>query len=88
MSSSAWWSVAYLSIFATAVALCCQMFGIQKTTPAVASLILSLEAVFGVMFSVLAGAEAITLQLIIGFMLIFLAIMVSETKLEFIRKLF
>lgn len=88
MSNSAWFSLAYLSIFATAIALCCQMVGIQKTSPAVASLILSLEAVFGVLFSVLAGAESISLQLIIGFVLIFLAIMVSETKLEFIRDLF
>lgn len=86
LEMSAWMSLAYLSVFATAVALCCQMVGIQKTTPAVASLILSLEAVFGVMFSVLAGAEGLTLQLVIGFILIFLAMMVSETKLEFIRK--
>ena len=88
LGNSALFSLAYLSIFATAVALCCQMVGIQKTTPAVASLILSLEAVFGVIFSVMVGAETITTQLIIGFILIFLAIKVSETKLEFIRNLF
>ena len=88
LGNSALFSLAYLSIFATAVALCCQMVGIQKTTPAVASLILSLEAVFGVIFSVMVGAETITTQLIIGFILIFLAITVSETKLEFIRNLF
>jgi len=88
LGNSALFSLAYLSIFATAIALCCQMVGIQKTTPAVASLILSLEAVFGVIFSVMVGAETITTQLIIGFILIFLAITVSETKLEFIRNLF
>lgn len=86
MDWQGWASIAYLCVFATAVALCFQMFGIQSTSPAVASLILSLEAVFGVMFSVMVGAELLTGKLLIGFALIFLAIMVSETKLQFVKK--
>ena len=38
------------------------------------------------MFSVIFYGEALTPKLIIGFVLIFIAIIVSETKLSFLRK--
>ena len=46
--------------------------------PAQASLLLSLESVFGVLFSVLMTGEQVTLRLLLGFVLIFAAITVSE----------
>ncbi len=81
-----WLSLAYLCVFATAGALGLQMFGLKYTAPAAGALILSLEAVFGVLFSVLLGAEAVTLRLLLGFAVIFLSIVISETKLEFLHK--
>lgn len=81
-----WISIGYLCIFATAVALLCQTFGLKYTAPSAASLILSLEAVFGVLFSVLLGAEMLTGRLVVGFVIIFMGIMISETKLEFLWK--
>ena len=47
--------------------------------PAQASLLLSLESVFGVVFSVLLYGEQLTSRLVSGFALIFAAILVSET---------
>lgn len=81
-----WLSLAYLCVFATAGALGLQMYGLKYTAPSAGALILSLEAVFGVLFSVLLGAEAVTLRLLLGFAVIFIAIVVSETKLEFLHK--
>lgn len=81
-----WLSLAYLCVFATAGALGLQMYGLKYTAPSAGALILSLEAVFGVLFSVLLGAEAVTLRLLLGFAVIFVAIVVSETKLEFLHK--
>ena len=77
--------VAYLAVFATAVALLFQNIGQAHTPPAAASILLSLEAVFGVLFSVLFYKEQLTVRLVFGFVLIFLAVILSETKLSFLR---
>ena len=76
----------FLAFFATAVALLLQNVGQKYTHPSAAAIILSLESVFGVLFSVIFYGEALTPKLIIGFVLIFIAIIVSETKLSFLRK--
>jgi drug/metabolite transporter (DMT)-like permease len=81
-----WLSLAYLCVFATAGALWMQMYGLKYTAPAAGALILSLEAVFGVIFSVALGAETVTPRLLLGFAIIFVAVVVSETKLEFLQK--
>ncbi|NLL00613.1 MAG: DMT family transporter [Clostridiales bacterium] len=76
----------YLAVFATAIALLLQNIGQKYTNPAPASIILSLEAVFGVIFSVIFFKEEISIKLFLGFLLIFTAIITSETKWSFIRK--
>ena len=76
----------YLSFFATAGALLLQNVGQKYTNPTSAALLLSLESVFGVLFSVFMGAEQLTPRLIIGFALIFVSIVLSETKLSFLRQ--
>ena len=45
-------------------------------------MLLSLEAVFGVAFSVALGAETLTLRIVFGFALVFVAIIVSEVLPE------
>ncbi len=79
-------SLAYLAILATTVSLLFQTFGQKYTPPSTAAVIMSLEAVFGVAFSVIAYGEKLTLRLAIGFVLIFAAIIISETKLSFLKK--
>lgn len=75
----------YLSVFATAIALLLQNVGQKYTNPAPASIILALESVFGVIFSVIFYGERITGRLFTGFCLIFLSVIISETKLSFLR---
>ncbi len=76
----------YLAIFATAVALLLQNIGQKYTKPAPAAIILSLESVFGILFSVVFYQEQLTVRLAVGFILIFIAVIISETKLGFITK--
>lgn len=79
-------SVIYLCLFCTAAALLLQNFGQKHTTPSTASLLLSLESVFGTMFSAVLGREDLTARMICGFVTIFLSIIVSETKLSFFKR--
>jgi drug/metabolite transporter (DMT)-like permease len=76
----------YLSVFATAVALLLQNIGQKYTKPAPASVLMSLEAVFGVLFSVMLGYEKISTRLFFGFLLIFISVIISETKLSFLKR--
>ncbi len=75
----------YLTILCSAVALTFQSYGQKYTEPATAAILLSLESVFGVIFSIIFYHEAITLRMYCGFGLIFLAIIISETKLSFLK---
>ncbi len=81
-----WLRIGYLAVFATALALLFQNIGQAHTPPAAAALLLSLEAPFGVLFSVLFGSERPTGAMYCGFALIFFAIIVSETKLSFLPR--
>lgn len=77
--------IAYLCVMATTVALLFQNVGQVWSDPASASVILSLESVFGVASSVIFYGDEVTAQLLIGFALIFAAVVCSETKLSFLR---
>ena len=76
----------YLCVMATTVALLFQNVGMVWSDPASASVILSLESVFGVLFSVLFYKDPVTGRLLAGFALIFLGVVCSETKFTFLRK--
>ena len=84
--TNAWFELAYLAVFATTAALLLQNVGQSVTPAAPAAILLSLESVFGVAFSVMLGAEGLTAQLVCGFTLIFLAVVASETQFSFLRK--
>ena len=84
--TNAWFELAYLAVFATTAALLLQNVGQSVTPAAPAAILLSLESVFGVAFSVMLGAEGLTAQLVCGFALIFLAVVASETQFSFLRK--
>lgn len=77
----------FLAVFASALALLFQYFGIKHCSPSTSSLILALESVFGIIFSFIAGMETdFTLRQGIGFFVVFIAIIVSETKLSFLSR--
>ena len=70
--------MAFLIVFASVIAFGIQNVALAYIPPAQASLFLSLESVFGVLFSVLIYGEVLTPQLLLGFALIFAAILVNE----------
>lgn len=76
--------IGYMTVFCTAVTLLLQNFGQKHTEPAAAAILLSLEAVFGAMFSLLFGKETLTVQVGLGFVTIFVSVIISETKLSFL----
>ncbi len=76
----------YLTVMCTTVALLFQNVGQIWSDPASASIILSLESVFGVLFSVLFYHDPVTFRLLLGFGVIFLAVVCSETKFSFLKR--
>ena len=76
----------YLAVFATTIALLLQNIGLKYADPTSGAILLSLESVFGVLFSMLFYQERLTLRLGAGFLLIFIAVILSETKLSFLGK--
>ena len=76
--------LAYLAIFCTTVALLLQNVGQKYTDESSAAIILGFESVFGILIPVMLGIEKLTTNSIIGFVMIFIAIIISETKLSFI----
>ena len=76
----------YLGVMATAVALLFQNVGQVWSDPASASVILSLESVFGVGCSVVFAGDRVSVQMAFGFLLIFVAVVCSETKFSFLKK--
>lgn len=76
----------YLCVMATTVALLFQNVGMVWSDPASASVILSLESVFGVISSVIFYGDPVTPRLVAGFALIFVAVVCSETKFSFLHK--
>lgn len=68
----------YLIMLSSCVCYIFQNVGLAHVQPSQGALILSLESVFGVLCSVLFYGEALTAQMIVGFALIFIAILISE----------
>lgn len=79
-------SLAYLVLFASCGSLLFQNIGQKYTPPATAAVLLSLEAPFGVIFSILFAEERPTPLMLAGFVLIFVGVVCSETKFSFLRK--
>ena len=83
---AAWTEIIYLAVCGTAIAMLLQNVGQKYVSSSSAAIILSLEALFGVLFSVIFGYENLSVKLVIGFALIFFAIITSETKWKFVRR--
>lgn len=75
-------NVVYLTLVCTLFAQSAQMIGQKYTATNQSALILSLESVFGMLFSVIMGVEKITITLGIGFAVVFVAILISELSFE------
>lgn len=84
--SSSWLSIAYLCLMCTGACYILQTLGQKYTSPQTSSILLTLESVFGTLISVVFYHEQLTLRELFGFVLIFIAVIISETKLEFLKK--
>jgi len=73
-------SVIYLGIICTGVAYFLQTLAQNYTKSTHAAIILSLEAVFGSILSVIVMSELFTVKMIVGCIIIFLSILVIELK--------
>jgi drug/metabolite transporter (DMT)-like permease len=77
--------IGYLMLVCTLFAQLGQMIGQKYTEENEASLILSLEAFFGAVFSVLIGNEKFSILLVVGFIIIFVAELISELKIDVLK---
>jgi len=74
--------IVYLGLVATALCLFLQSYGLKYAEASVGGMLLSLESVFGVIFSIIIYHEKVTLRMLIGFVLIFVAIVLSQCEKE------
>lgn len=79
-------SMLYLGLFSTMLCFTLQNMGLKYVKSSLASLFLSFESVFGVLFSCIILHEVLTLRMFFGCVLIFLAIVLAETKFQFFGK--
>ncbi len=75
-----WASILYMGLMCTALCFFLEAWGMQYTPSSTAAMILSLEAVFGTLFSVIFYNEKLTVKLSLGFTLIFISVIISEVK--------
>ena len=76
-------SMLYLGLFSTLLCFSLQNTGLKYVQSSLASLFLSFESVFGVLFSTLFLHEKLTLRMGIGCVLIFVAVVLAETRFQF-----
>ena len=70
----------------TALALVLQTTGQSMTTPAAAGILLSLESVWGALASVLFYGEAVSLRTGLGFVIVFLAVLLTSLPEKKMRR--
>lgn len=75
-------NVLYLALFSTALCLFLQAYGLKHTDAAVGTILLSLESVFGVIFSVLLYHETVTPRMAVGFVVVFIAVLLAQFRFE------
>jgi len=75
--------IIYLAVFCTFVAYVCQNIGMQYANPTKSAIILSMESLFGTLFSVWLLNELLTGRMIFGCFLILCAVLFAELKPKF-----
>ncbi|SDN13341.1 Permease of the drug/metabolite transporter (DMT) superfamily [Psychrobacillus sp. OK028] len=79
-------AVLYLGIISTTIAFLLQTVAQKYTNETKAAIILSTEAFWGMVFSIIILSEVLTGKMVIGATLILVAIIISETKLVFFKR--
>jgi len=86
MTVGAFLSLLYLGIVCTFAAYLCQNIGQKYTTAVNAAIIMSMESVFGALLAVIILGDDLSGQMILGMAIVFIAIIIAETKLQFIKR--
>ena len=73
-------SMLYLGLLSTFFAECVQTIGLKYVSPLLATILMSLESVFGVLASVVMLGERLTGRMIAGCVLMFAAIIIVELQ--------
>lgn len=81
-----WKAIAYAGILSAGIAYTLQMEGQKYTTPVIASLILSLESVFGALAGFLFLNEILSLREFLGCIIVFIAIIIAQLPPEIFTK--
>ena len=76
----------YLGVICMSLTNILQAIGQREVIASTAALIFSLESVFGIILAIAFWHEEVTASLLIGCAFIFIAIVISETKLGFLKK--
>lgn len=80
-----WKPIVYAGIFSSCIAYTLQMVGQKYTDPVLASLILSLESVFGALSGYLFLNEVLTTKEFIGCVIVFIAIVIAQIPDNFLK---
>ncbi|WP_342472587.1 DMT family transporter [Metasolibacillus sp. FSL H7-0170] len=80
------YSIIYLAVFSTTLAYVFQNVAHKYTTATKAAIILSTEALFGTLFSILFLHEILTFKMTMGALLIMVAILIAELKPAYFKK--
>lgn len=83
VSAEGMYSIVYLAVFCTFIAYVCQNIGMQYANPTKSAIILSMESLFGTLFSVWILHEILTGRMIVGCVLILIAVLFAEVKPRF-----
>lgn len=78
ITSTGWWSVLYLGVVSTTICYLLQTACQEHVDETKAAIILSMESVFGTLFSILILHEHITLRMVVGCILILIAVIISN----------
>ncbi len=73
-------SVFFVVVFSTALCFFLQNYGLSQIESSTGAIILSLESMFGVMAAMLIDNEAVNTITIVGFVVMFIAIIIAERK--------
>ncbi|MGN7410948.1 DMT family transporter [Sporosarcina sp. SAFN-010] len=79
-------SLLYLGVFSTTLAFLLQTVAQKHVSETKAAILLSMESLWGMIFSIIMLSEIVTAQMLIGAALILLAIILAETKPSFLVK--
>lgn len=82
VSSSGLLAVLYLGLISTTLCYFLQTWAQKYVDESKSAIVLSLEAVFGTVFSVILLQEEVTGRMLIGSLSIFLAVLVSEVSIK------